>query len=198
MYDPMPEQILEKLFESPAKIKILKLFLRNSTESFSFATIQQRLKLDQQSCKTQLANLTSIKLLTIRVKQKEKQYSLNHKFEFLDELQNLVLKSSPASKNKILNSIKKLGKIHLLLLAGVFINSNSRGRYDILVVGDNVNEKRLKEIVRNIEAEAGTQIRYSLMDMGEFKYRRDMFDKFIREVLDGPYEKLVDKIGLAK
>lgn len=194
----MSEQILEKLFESPAKIKILKLFFRNPDLSFTMSEIMERLDLDYATCKRQINNFLSIKFLSCKLKSKKKRFFIDTKFEFLEELRSLVLKSSPASKNKMLRSVKRLGKIYLLLLAGVFIDKVNRSRCDVFIVGDNIDQKKLAKIVKNIEAEAGTQIRFSLMNLEEFKYRRDMFDKFVREVLDLPYEKLIDKIGLNK
>ena len=34
------------------------------------------------------------------------------------------------------------------------------------------------------------------MDKEEFKYRFSMFDRFVRVLLEGPHENLIDKLGV--
>jgi len=121
-------------------------------------------------------------------------YGLNHKFEFSDELKNLMLTPPPASFARMEKRISTLGRIKLALVSGVFLNKENVA--DLLVVGDDVDRRKFKNFLKSLEAEIGTQIIYAIMDREEFSYRRAMFDRFVRLMLEGPHEILIDRIGL--
>jgi len=191
----MSKEILEQLFDSLIKVRLLKLFFRNSTSSFELSEIARRIKSDSAACRRQVNKLESISLLNVKIKSKKKNYSINHNFDFYNELKTLVLKSSPASKNKILKRLKDLGKINLALLSGIFVNAENT-RVDLLVVGDNIKQQKLSVFLKDLEAETGKEIDYVVLSTQDFKYRFDMFDRFIRDVLEKPNEKLINKLNI--
>ncbi|MEK7123280.1 MAG: hypothetical protein AAB851_00110, partial [Patescibacteria group bacterium] len=78
-------------------------------------------------------------------------------------------------------------------IAGVFLN-NEKKRVDLFVVGDKIKQGRLKKIISDIESLVGQEILYSAMETSEFKYRHKMFDRFVRDILEYPHEKLISKI----
>lgn len=57
------EQALEKLFESPSKIKLLKLFLMNPEQEFTLAEITKHTQLKPSTAKKELAKLLKILLI---------------------------------------------------------------------------------------------------------------------------------------
>lgn len=129
------------------------------------------------------------------------RYMLNSNFEFFIELRNLILKSSPAKKSKMIKRIYGLGRIKLAVLAGIFLNNtnldgNGSSVVDLFIVGDDVNKNRLRSFLRSLEAEVGREVRLSIMDKEEFEYRHGMFDRFVRVLLEGPHEKIINKLGL--
>lgn len=214
----MPIQILEQLFDSSVKARLLKLFLRNPEKVFQIKEAAQRIRSDARLVRKQINALADIGFLRCKkirqklakkIRRKARKikkikrikkniikvdiyYCLNPKFEFFNELSNLVLKSSPASKEKILKNIQKLGRIKLALIAGVFLNADN-SRTDLLLVGD-INKRGLKTFLSNLEAEVGREIAYSVMNIKEFNYRYHMFDRFIRDILEKPHEKLINKL----
>jgi hypothetical protein len=99
------------------------------------------------------------------------------------------------NKTEVVGRIKKAGQIKLIVLSGVFVRENE-GRVDILVVGDNIKKASLDGALKILESEVGKELSYAVMDTNEFNYRLGMYDKFIRDILDYPHEKLIDKIGL--
>ncbi len=201
----MALQILEQLFDSPIKVRLLKLFLRNTDRSFSLKDIIVRIRSNGGLAKKQINGLCGIGFLKCKkinkaIRKKDEilkpgiYYSVDSNFEFFTELSNLVLKSSPASKEKLLEAIKRLGRIKLAVLAGVFLN-NSNNRTDLLLVGD-INRKKLEVFLSNLESEVGKEIVYSVMHLKEFDYRHQMFDRFIRDILEQPHEKLINKLKI--
>lgn len=130
------------------------------------------------------------------------RYALNPNFEFFQELKILIMKSSPAEKNRLVQRIHKLGRIKLALLSGIFLsNADSGAAYDnsvadLFIVGDEINKERLRLFLKALEAEVGREIRLSIMDKEEFEYRYGMFDRFVRILLENPHEKIINKLGL--
>jgi DNA-binding MarR family transcriptional regulator len=189
----MTKEILEQLFDSPIKVRLLKLFLRNPEQSLNLREIARRIRSDSSSCQRQIKKLESIKFINSKVKSGRKNYSVNRDFDFYKELRTLVLKSSPASKKKISIRLKSLGRIKLAILSGIFVNAEN-SRVDLLIVGDNIKKKKLSNFLRDLEAETGKEIDYVILSTEDFKYRYEMFDRFIRDVLEKPHEKLINKL----
>ncbi len=133
-------------------------------------------------------------------KQTQIKYSLNPNFEFFTELKTLILKASPAEKNRMVSKIIKLGRIKLAVISGVFLNSNGNVNdnsvADLFIVGDEINKEKLRKFLRALEAEVGREIKLSIMDKEEFDYRYGMFDRFVRVLLESPHEKIINKLGL--
>ena len=217
----MSDQILEQLFESTAKVRLLKLFLRNENTKFSIREVRDRAQLDLRATENALERLRSAGVLksyerkattastdkkrtSISAKSKkldiskgEKSYFINPAFMFFDELRGLVLKSSPSSKSRILKRIKGLGRIKLVVLSGIFMRPDRElSRTDLLIVGDDISDKRFGKFIKQLEAESGCEIQYSLLTSDEFSYRRKMLDRFLRDVLERPNEILINKLGV--
>lgn len=201
-------QVLENLFDSPIKVRMLKLFLRNPEDWFRAEDVSARTKSNLKIVKDQIFGLVSIGLLRTREVNRKKiknsakdaplpgiYYSVNEDFDFYEELKTLVLKSSPASKDMILEKLKKLGTLKLVVLGGIFLNSNNK-RVDIFIVGDRIKKAPLETFLKYVEAEVGREMDYVVMDSKEFAYRLSMFDKFVMDLFDRPHEVLVDKLGV--
>ncbi len=191
----MAKEILEQLFDSPAKVKLLKLFLRNPDQAFMLKEIAKRVKSNSSSCRGQIKRLENISLVNSKVRDRKKVYFVNPDFDFYDELRTLVLKSSPTSKKKILGRLRALGRVKLVILSGIFINLEN-SRVDLLVVGDTIRKKKLSNFLRDLEAEVGREIDYVVLSTEDFNYRYNMFDRFIRDILERPHEKLINRLRI--
>lgn len=208
------EAILEKLFESVPKVRILRLFMQNSEHTFTFPELVKRTNLNSKIVKKELQKLIKISLVglkTIRIKpeqvlklqrgkravraKKTKVYCVNPRFELINELHDLITKSSITSRSKLSQRIKRLGNIKLAIIAGIFLNKNDT-RADLLLVCDNIKKGVLENFLNQIESELGKHLRYTVMETKEFKYRLDMYDRFLRDVLEYPHEKLINKLNI--
>ncbi len=185
---------LEELFGSKERWRLIKLFLLNGREKFTVQEIAKRNKVDGRKTAGILKQLTKANFICKRMKNERKYFMLNSQFPFFNELRNLVVRSNVYPQCKSLGKIKNLGKIKLGLISGVFINY-PKSKTDLLIVGDSISRAKMKHLLEDLEAEMGREINYSLMSSSEFKYRANMFDKFIMEVLDSPYEVVVNKIA---
>ena len=189
------EPTLDALFDSPIKVKLLKLFLYNPDGDFESKAIAKKLNLKSAQVNKNINDLAEIKFLNCKNPKGKKTFRVNRDFKFYNELKELVAKASPASKEEMLKRLKSLGKIKLALLAGVFINSDT-SRADLLIVGDNIKPAKFNNFIRKLEAEVCKEIGYALMTTKEFHYRYDMYDRFIRDLLDFKHEKLINKLKI--
>ncbi len=195
----MSKDILDNLFDSRIRVKILKFLFRNYPIDFAVGDLARRIQENYGATKREVESLGKLRLIK-KTKTAKIKYSLNPNFEFFTELKALILKASPAEKNKMVSKILKLGRIKLALISGVFLNNNGNSNdnsvADLFIVGDEINKEKLRTFLRALEAEVGREIKLSIMDKEEFDYRHGMFDRFVRVLLEGPHEKIINKLGL--
>ena len=195
----MSKDILDNLFGSRIRVKTLKLLFRNYPGDFLAGELAERIQESYSATKKEIEALTKLRLIK-KTKTARVKYSLNPNFEFFEELKNLILKASPAEKNKMVAKILKLGRIKLALVSGVFLNNNGsvsdNSVADLFIVGDEINKDKLRTFLKALEAEVGREVKLSIMDKEEFDYRYGMFDRFVRVLLESPHEKIINKLGL--
>lgn len=204
--------VLEKLFGSPARVKIIRLFLQNGEKPFLAEEISRRVKAPMALAKREISVLKSIgfikqqddiidevlKFKSGKTKIKKKKvtaYVLNILSPFLHALRNLILNVAPIDKEQMIKDINKIGKIKLIVLSGIFIQ-NDNSRVDLLLVGDSIKDGKLERSLKNIEAEIGREIVYAAFKTEDFMYRFGMCDRFIRDVLESSHEKVVNKLNI--
>jgi hypothetical protein len=204
------EQLLEKLFESVPKARVLRLLMRNPEERFGLEEIVSRSQVRVRTARNELKKLMRLGLINLEVQRVESPkkrrgkpgskrvavYVVNTGFIAFTELRDLIVRASVAPRKKLFRQLNGLGRVKLAVLSGIFINSGENSRTDLLVVGDNLNRRRFIAFLSNTESELGKSVRYTLMDTDEFKYRTDMYDRFIRDILEYPHEKLINKLNI--
>lgn len=192
LFFPMSE-ILEKLFHSKAEVKIIRLFLNNEEEKYLLSEIAEKTKTDTATIRKEMANLEKAGFVAVAKKNQKTYYNLNIRFVFLDELKRLFFKATPSSSDKIKSRIEKIGNLKLVLISGALINSD-KGRVDILIVGDTINRSKLLDFLSDLESEVGRGLRYVYMNNDEYKYRKNMFDKFIIDIIESPHKVLINNM----
>lgn len=189
---------LEKLFGTPARVKLLRLFLFNPRQSFSLRDIAVRSRVGEAEVRKEVAALRSVGMIEParrgRLLGRQVRFSLSTKFEYAAAMQNLLL-NAPKRAGDITKRLRGIGTIRLVVLSGIFIGEWEE-RLDMLVVGDKITERRLRERVRSLEAEIGKEIRYALLSSEDFYYRLNMNDKLVRDVLDYPHTILLDRLNI--
>jgi len=204
-------EILEKLFGSSAKVKIIKLFIFNPTLAFDTAQTAERAKVSKPVARREIVNLEKIGFIKSKfyVKEVRRQknrtlktfhqrtngWTLDPKFPYTEVIKSFLSSINPFKEKDIIDKISRAGKIQLLIVAGIFIKDPD-SRADLLVVGDNLKQGQLDNIIKTIESEIGKEIRYAVFETAEFNYRFSMFDKLVRDILDYPHEKIINKLNL--
>ncbi len=179
-------EILGKIFGSPARVKIMRLFLLNPGKGFKAKDVAKRSRVHGNVARRELRLLAGIGF----IKNHGKDWVFSPAFPYSTEIEELLINSDTLDKKSIAESFKKIGRVKLLVLSGIFIK-NKDSRVDLLVVGDKLKRNKIDEEIRKLEAEVGAELVYAVFDTKEFVYRLNMYDKLIRDILDFPHEVLL-------
>lgn len=200
-------EAIGKIFGSEARVKIMRLFLLNQSACFDADDLLSKCKISKVALKKEVRLLESAGFVKRKKfakeykkgnKTKKKKVSgwcLNADFHYLVQLQGLLSITGSADKGNIVKRIKNTGNIKMLVLSGVFLKDNER-EVDILIVGDSIKRKSLDSVMETIQSEVGKELNYAVFGSDEFNYRLSLHDRFIRDVLDYPHERLVDKLNI--
>ena len=201
----MAEPTLDALFDSPIRVRLLKLFLFNPDRNFENKTIAKMLNVASGLTKKHLKKLSEFRFIILRKVSGKQVFKTNKNFVFYDELKELIAKASPASKEKMLNRLKSFGGVKLALLSGIFFPPKAdqpwaenldNSHADLLIVGDKIKSSKFDRFLKELEAEVGREINCAIMTTKEFYYRYNMYDRFVRDILDFKHEKLINKLKL--
>jgi hypothetical protein len=176
-------EILGKILGSPARVKIMRLFLLNPKSGFSRKDIIKRSRVNPNTVSREIKLLASVDF----IKRNKVTWFFNSFFKYGVELERLLVGADTLDKKIIADNFKKVGRVKFLLVSGIFIK-NKDTRVDLLIVGDKMKKSKIEEEVRKLEAEIGTELAYAVFDTKEFIYRLDMYDKLVRDILDFPHE----------
>jgi len=194
----------------------MRLFLRNPSMTFSEDEVARLTKLSKKKIDAELGKFLKLNFITKRtatvvvsniekkgkarkIKLQQKKlpvYGANQAFEFFKELRELILRQVPEARHKLIGKLRKVGKVKLAIASGAFIN-NEGSRVDLFIVGDNVSRRKIESMLAHWEANAGRPLTYTLMTPEEFRYRLDMFDRFTRDVLESPHDKLINALNIS-
>jgi hypothetical protein len=204
--------ILEKLFGSSARVKIIRLFLLNPGNLFGLKEVSRRAKVNYDTARREISLLKNInfvarkeekideliKLKNGKIKNRKKKIQglkLNPLFPFLQALKNIVITAAPIDKEKLIKKLNSIGRMKLIILSGFFIQSED-SRVDLLLAGESIRRRALERLLKRIEAETGKELTYAVFNTNEFLYRLGMYDRFVRDVLDYPHEKILNKLNI--
>jgi hypothetical protein len=201
--------MIEQLFGSKTRVKLLQLFYSNPNRSFYVREITRKIDEQINSVRRELANLLNVGIITSDTSNNKVYYEVNQKYEFFLPLQEIFgaggtktrrTASKSAAKSIELPlpdetaDLKALGNVEIAALMGQFTRDSSVG-VDVLIVG-NVNQNALNKYVTELEKQEGKELRYTVFSLDDFTYRLQIKDRFIGDVLRAKKQILLDKPGL--
>jgi acylphosphatase len=193
-------EILEKIFGSATKARLMRTFVYNPETVFSLESLSKKIKARPNIIKKEINILDKADLIRRRVTKNSKGrkvtgWVLNPNFEYLEAFREFLLKVSPLTEDALARKLGLAGRVKLVVISGIFINEE-QSRVDMLLVSDKPDEKRLKKILSEIESEFGREVTFVLLSSQDFTYRLGMGDKLIRDIFDFPHKVVLNKIGL--
>lgn len=190
-------QVLEILFGSKSRARMMRFFILNNSQEYSFTDIVSKNLINSSEARKELKAFKKADFIKERTKKGKKYYHTNISFPFYQELERLVIKSDIFPQCSSLNNVKKIGDVKLVLTTGVFMNY-AKGKLDLLLVVDNVSRVKLKTLINHLEAEVGKEIRYMVLTGEELTYRLNMLDRFLINIFKEPHEIFFSKVPKIK
>lgn len=202
-------EILGKLFGSPARVKILRLFLFNPEEVYERKDIARHARVSSDTVSRELIRLKGIGFAKRKIcyretlrkrkgrtrKRKVLGWVLDPSFKYLQALQTFLIHATSLKENEIAKKLLRVGNLKLVVASGIFVH-DSDSKIDLLIVGNGVKIPLLESAIRNIESEIGRELRYGCFTTKDFQYRLNMYDRLMRDIFDYPHHVVIDRLGL--
>lgn len=198
--------VLEQLFGSESRYKLLQLFIKNPEQTFFVRELVRETKGHIHAVRRELANLERLGIIrcidmpggahpwgnTAPSDTKKKFYSFSPHCIFYEELRALFAKDAQAGKTECVKELEKLTGVDYLLISGVF-TGDDHASVDVLIVGSPPKEA-VGHAMKDCEQAFSRELRYTIMTSKEFLYRRDVVDRFIYDIIDKKHSILIDKL----
>ncbi len=217
--------MFEQLFGSKTRVKLLQLFYTNPNRAFYVREITRKIDEQINSVRRELANLQSVGIITSEANNNRIYYEVNQAYEHYHPLQVLfggVTSSStakapalkkPRSKFKttaatpekappadvapehpLAKIVRAAGRVDLAVLTGQFTRDELAG-IDVLLVGD-LNQSKVTKLMNELESSENKELRYTTMTLSDFKYRVQIHDRFITNVLEAKKQVIINSQDL--
>ncbi|HEX6258270.1 MAG TPA: transcriptional regulator [Candidatus Saccharimonadales bacterium] len=189
--------MIDALFGSKTRVKLLHLFLNNPNRSFYVREITRKIDEQINSVRRELANMLSIGIIQSDSTDNKLYYEVNQKYPYYAPLRQIFADSQLESvaaasveANDWAHRLRALGDVKVALLSGGFVK-NSLSPVDILLVGS-LNKNAVKKFIKELESDEGRPLNFTVMPYEDFYYRMSVKDRFIVEILSGKFTVLQD------
>lgn len=174
---------LKDLIISRVRVKILHLFFQNTEEMYYVRQVTRLIKEEINAVRREFDRLLDCGLLVSEQRGNRLYYSLNKRYLYYQELQQIIAKSVGLGK-KIRQMRRKLGTIDFVMFSGKFISRVKayKDEVDVLIIGDVVLAE-LNALIKEEQQASGREINYAVFSKEEFDFRKTRRDPFIMEIL---------------
>ncbi|MFA5155230.1 MAG: winged helix-turn-helix domain-containing protein [Patescibacteria group bacterium] len=184
--------MLEAIFSSATRVKILNLLLLGTARKFQLTELARDLDLPANSVRHELDNLVRFGLLNEETALKKRYFNVNPGFILYPEIKALFAKAQILSSQKFILGLRQICQPKFLALTGLFTNY-PEAQTDLLVVG-NVRRPAFLKLMKELEHDLGREINFTIMTEREFRYREEIMDIFLYNILTGKTLVLIDRI----
>lgn len=191
--------MIEQLLGSKTRVKLLQLFLANPNRSFYVREITRKIDEQINSVRRELSNLLNIGIIVADTTNNRLYYEVNQAYEFYEPLRAIFAADSKQHGPAVQNGgqkdeLKALGNVDLLVYTGQFTRDERAG-VDLLVVGS-TNANAVQKFVTDLETKEGKELRYTVLSLSDFQYRRQVKDRFLSDIIAAKKQVIIDKQGI--
>jgi hypothetical protein len=193
--------MIDALFGSKTRVKLLHLFLNNPGKSFYVREITRLIDEQINSVRRELSNMLGVGIITSDTSENKLYYGVNQRYEHYVALRQ-IFADQPAKSVKPKNNedwrpiLAQIPGTRIVIAAGVLVRG-SASKVDLLIVGAPPASK-IKSVIKSIERLEGRELTYSTLSYDEFYYRLSVRDKFITEILNSSHQIVVDTDNVLK
>jgi predicted nucleotidyltransferase/biotin operon repressor len=179
--------MLEKLFTSKARVKVLETVLLNKGREFHTRELARRIGVSAPYVMKELQNLKSLGLIVERREGNMVLYSINPSSSVIEDIKRIFLKTESLGTElfRVLKGSKE--SVRYALIYGSFAKGTevTSSDIDLLVVGD-VDEDAILKAVMKAQSRIGREINFIVWTEREFAAKRKEKVALLREIARTP------------
>ena len=189
--------MIDSLFGSKTRVKLLHLFLNNPEKSFYVREITRTIDEQINSVRRELANMVSVGIVQQDAIDNKLYYSVNEDYPYIKPLtaifsdKNTEGGTGAASSVSWKDSLGRMRGLRLAIISGKLVVGSSSA-VDLLLVGDDMSAVTIKNLVKKIEKDRKIEINYAVISYDDFYYRMSVKDRFIMDIIRNKHFVLVD------
>ena len=176
--------MLERLFTSRVRVRLLTLFITHPAEAFYIRQISRITGETYNNVRLELQNLSELGLIQEERRINATYYKANGEHFLFPELKLIILKTE-AIGDRLREALSTLGNIRVAFIYG----STAKGPevtssdIDLMVIGQ-VDLDTLDRTIDSIEEELGRTVNYTLFSVDEWQERVIQENSFVIDVLE--------------
>ncbi len=189
--------MIDALFGSKTRVKLLHLFLNNPDRAFYVREITRKIDEQINSVRRELANMLSIGIIKSENSNNRLYYEVNQEYAHYAPLRAIFANSELASEtvravdgNDWAKRFKTLGDVRVALLSGQLVHG-STSDVDVTLAG-NINKTQAKKFIKELEDDENKSLNYTVMSYEDFYYRLSIKDRFVTSIIGGKHTVLAD------
>ena len=189
--------MIDSLFGSKTRVKLLHLFLNNPEKSFYVREITRMIDEQINSVRRELANMVSVGIVQQDAIDNKLYYSVNDDYPYIKPLaaifsdKNTEGGAGAAGGVSWEDSLGRMRGLKLAIISGKLVVGSSSA-VDLLLVGDDMSAVTIKNLVKKIEKDRKIEINYAVISYDDFYYRMSVKDRFIMDIVRNKHSVLVD------
>ena len=189
--------MIDSLFGSKTRVKLLHLFLNNPEKSFYVREITRMIDEQINSVRRELANMVSVGIVQQDAIDNKLYYSVNDDYPYIKPLaaifsdKNTEGGAGAAGGVSWKDSLGRMRGLKLAIISGKLVVGSSSA-VDLLLVGDDMSAVTIKNLVKKIEKDRKIEINYAVISYDDFYYRMSVKDRFIMDIIRNKHSVLVD------
>lgn len=193
--------MLEHLFGSRTRVKLISLFLTHPDEPVFVREVTRLIGTQINAVRRELANLASFGFIveaadgddgSKRPGLKRRYYRLNPNFPLLTDIRSLITKAQLLVEHHIDKMLVDQDQVKFVAFMGGFIGQ-ANAPVDLFVIGI-VEKSVMNKVVTAMEQAIGREVNYTIMTPSEYQYRKEIADKFLIAILNAPKNIVLDRM----
>ena len=175
--------------------------MNNPGRSFYVREITRNIDEQINSVRRELANLVRIGIITDKSVDNRLYYQVDPNFRYYHALREMfadddeVVSGAKVSIDDWATKFRSVTGVDVVVLAGTMVYG-SDSKIDLLIAGRNLNEQRVKTLIKSLEREAGSSLNYTILTTDDLDYRLSIRDRFVLDVLESKHTIVLDGAGV--
>lgn len=190
--------MIDALFGSKTRVKLLHLFLSNPGRAFYVREITRKIDEQINSVRRELANMLNVGIIKSENSNNKLYYEVNQEYVHYEPLRQIFV-AAPSESRALkevesagdwVSRLKPLGDVRIAVLSGKLVHG-SESEVDVLLAGS-INKTQAKKFVKELEEDENKQLNYAVMEYQDFYYRLSIKDRFVMSVINTKHTVIAD------